>query len=151
MRCISKVEGQASVEACLLIPLIMSLIGLLLQPICFLYTRCAMKQAAAEAVRIACTNKSSAEIKAFVERRLEVVPDISIFKNSDFKIDVCAGEDIAHVEISVFIKPVPVVGIVGDLFMDKDDRGFLVEADCIGSIKPEGLEGDYDLWYEMWR
>ncbi len=80
-------RGQSTVEAAFLIPVLLLVLGLFIQPVCLLYCSCVMNYAAAEGCRVYATNNalSNAEevATAYVERRLSAIPNIAIFHNSD--------------------------------------------------------------------
>ena len=50
-------SGQTSVEAALLVPVVLTLVALLVQPACVLYTRAVMASTAAELTRLAATSR----------------------------------------------------------------------------------------------
>lgn len=71
-------SGQASVEGAFLIPVILVLLMLLIQPGILLYNRMVMMSAAAEGCRVLATQGSSqnqAACEEFVRRRLGAVPE----------------------------------------------------------------------------
>lgn len=72
-------RGQASVEAALLLPTILLLLALLMQPACLLYTRCVMEGAAVEVARLAATAREGLDVRPFALRRLAAVPEVSVF------------------------------------------------------------------------
>lgn len=73
-------RGQASVEAVFLLPVLLVVIGLMLEPSILFYNRCVMCNAAAEGCRMLETNSSDEQsAKAFVARRLRAVPNVDVF------------------------------------------------------------------------
>ena len=75
-------EGQATVEAAVLIPTVMVVLALLLQPAMLLYTRAVMSGAAAEGARLATTATYDEAVflaGSFVKLMLCAVPDLACF------------------------------------------------------------------------
>ena len=75
-------EGQATVEAAVLVPTVMVVLALLLQPAMLLYTRSVMSGAAAEGARLATTatyDEVASLVDSYVRRRLRAVPDVACF------------------------------------------------------------------------
>ena len=67
-------SGQASVEAALLVPVVLTLVALLVQPACVLYTRAVMASTAAELTRLAATSRGGeGDVRAYALRRLAAV------------------------------------------------------------------------------
>ena len=68
-----------SVETALLLPVALTLVALLVQPACVLYTRAVMAATAGELVRLAVTSRGSDEdLRSFALRRLSAVPDLEM-------------------------------------------------------------------------
>ena len=107
--------GQASVEAALLIPIV--LVGMLIavQPAISLYDRMVMESAASEGCRVLETlpEGDSEKARAYVRRRLEAIPDIPAFHEGAWNIEVAgAGQQSAcvSVRISHVYRPLPLIG-----------------------------------------
>ena len=81
----------------MLLPSVMLLLALLLQPACLLYTRMVMRSAASECARTLATAASGDEeaCKRFVLRRLKAVPEVSVFHvggESDWDVSLSYAE-----------------------------------------------------------
>ncbi|MCL2529976.1 MAG: pilus assembly protein [Coriobacteriia bacterium] len=84
MKCHSNNKGQTTVEAAYLIPILMLLILMLVQPMILLYNRMVMENAAAEGCRLLVTatsigNYSDEKYEGYIERRLAAIPPVDIF------------------------------------------------------------------------
>ncbi len=111
----SSCSGQASVEAAMLIPLL--LVGMLiaLQPAIVLYDRLVMEAAASEGCRVIETLPSAdAELaRGYIERRLAAIPAVSVFHCGYWDIEMTgAGQqsERVSVRISHALKPLPLIG-----------------------------------------
>ena len=71
----------------MLLPSFLILLLLMIQPVCLLYTRAVMESAASSAARIMTTSGEDADeaCRAFVLRRLQAVPNVSIFHEGPFR------------------------------------------------------------------
>lgn len=78
-----KAIGQASLEAAFLIPLMLLLSMMLIQPAILLYNRSVMHAAASESLRVMATMPQASNkqelMKSFIIRRLGSLPEIDIF------------------------------------------------------------------------
>lgn len=153
-------EGQATVEAAVLLPTLMVLIALLVQPACMLYTRCVMQAAAAEgchlmAVTVSPTVSGQA-CKQYVLRRLRAVPDAGLFHEGgqqgwSIELSGSEAEHSARVSIETAVRPLPLLGIVPALLGQLDDSGNVVLRVEVSTVtRPEWLEGDYGEWSSIW-
>ena len=77
-------SGQATVEAAMLVPVVLTLVALLVQPACALYTRSVMAATAAEVARLVSTARGSDEdVRDYALRRLAAVPTSRFFTRGD--------------------------------------------------------------------
>jgi hypothetical protein len=151
---IEAVEGQSSVEAAALLPVIMLLVALLVQPVCAFYTLTVMRHAAAETVRVLATTDEEEVARSFALRRLRAVPESALF-HSGGDGDWCVrvqkeGGATAGVEVSGHVTPLPLFGVVVEGMGPHDDRGVLLVASVIESVRPEWVSGDYADWIGEW-
>lgn len=110
-------SGQASVEAALMLPVLLGLMLLLIQPGIVLYDRTVMQSAAAEACRTLCTvSGGDQEIaRSLVLRRLGSVPQHELFHIHDggcsWDVSLSGDEssDMVRVAITNELKPVPLI------------------------------------------
>lgn len=110
-------SGQASVEAAVLLPVLLALAALLLQPAILLYNHCVMSAAAAEGCRMLATRTASdANARAYIERRLEAIPRMPIFhEGSEWDISWSDEAEGISVRITNHARPLPLFGITAAL------------------------------------
>lgn len=154
-------EGQATIEAAMLLPTLMILMALLVQPACLLYTRCVMQAAAAEACRLVATNSQAigtveAAQRSYVLRRLQAVPDIPIFHEGgdDGWLIELSGSTSSHeasARIVTTARPLPFVGVLAGLLGQTDESGGVILEVRVSVItKPDWVEGGYGDWSSIW-
>lgn len=148
-------DGQASVEAALLIPSLFVLIALLVQPACLLYTRSMMSHAASEGARLAVTAMSDQDVVDFVRRRLKAVPEVGLFHSGgedDWQISVSGvGGGGACVSIEGHAKPLPLTAAIAGAIAGSDGQGVLLKVDMEVSERADWVEGSYGSWVGMWE
>lgn len=154
-------EGQASVEAALLLPALMVCLALLVQPACMLYTRAVMHFAAAEACRLIATPPFTAGVadqayRSYIERRLSAVPDVVVFHKGgargwDIDYGFSAENGTARVSIGTSVQPLPLLGIFAALLGEGDGEGGVVmRVEVEERMRPAWVEGDYGAWSSIW-
>lgn len=149
-----KVAGQSSVEAALLLPILLFIVVLLAQPLCLLYTRAHMASAAAEALRVNATTQDATEVTSFIQRRLSAIPKLDIFHTGgpdDWQIEV-QGSATKHGSISItgHVKPFPVFYLFVSLAGLTDHEGLKLTVTTSSDVQPSWLEGNYAQWQELW-
>lgn len=147
--------GQATLEAALLMPSIMFVMALLLEPVCLGYTKILMQHAAHEALRITAYDRDGKfdEVKRFIERRLTSVPELSLFHvggSDDWKIDISRADKTITVCIAGHARPLPLMGAVLQTFSKHDDKGILLEVQAKQEIAPEWVGGSYEELQKIW-
>lgn len=148
----SRQDGQSSVEAALLLPSLMVVIALLIQPACLLYMRCIMSSAANEAVRMLATTTNKDEVTAFVKRRLAAVPEVSIFHSGgedDWTVEVEQGEEV-NVAVTGHVRPLPLMGFISAALGTTDETGLTMSVSAKGRSQQVWVEGSYDDWADLW-
>ena len=154
-------EGQATVEAALLIPVVMVCIALLVQPACLLYTRAVMEAAAAEACRLVSTTPSTVgtadqAYRAYVLRRLSAVPDADLFHRGGregwrITMEGATASHGASVTIETSVRPLPVLGVLPALLGKTDGNGdIVVRVEVVTTTRADWVEGDYGVWAGLW-
>ena len=156
-RMLAAEDAQSSIEAALLLPSLMFAMAFLLQPMCVLYTRSLMYHAAAETVRVAATATEDTDtslLEAFAKRRLEAVPNLSIFHEggaSGWEIEI---EDSSSaqptVRITTRVQPLPLLGIFVQAFGTYESGSIVLTAEVTNQILPDWLQGSYSDWIEVW-
>ena len=156
----SEEEGQASIEAALLLPAMLAMVILLVQPICLLYTHTVMQQAAAEAVRLMATRPDSTQLdfsyRAYVLRRLAAVPDVPIFhvgssQGWDIQLEGSSSSHRASAGIATSVALIPPANLLAAALGEVDAAGNLVlRVEVSAQTRPDWLEGGYGDWSQGW-
>ena len=148
-------RGQSTVEAAVMLPLLMLLFALLVQPVCVLHTRMIMRHAAAETARVLMTSEDEGTSRSFALRRLRAVPEASLFHvggSEDWVIHMDRSADGRHCEVSIsgHARPLPFFGVVMRALGTVDGQGLLLEETIREQMRPSWLGGDYESWMEAW-
>jgi hypothetical protein len=148
--------GQASVEAAIFLPTFLLLLALLLQPACYLYTRCVMQEAAGEGARAALTSSSEDldQVEAYVKRRLAAVPNVAVFHAGgadawDIEVTQEVGE--VTVRIAGTAQPLPLYAPLLALAGMVKNGEVVLEVEVTQELRPSWLEGSYSDWVAMWE
>lgn len=154
-------QGQATVEAAFLLPVVLLAMLMLAQPAIILYDRAVMEAAASEGCRVLETlapgNEDAA--RAAVERRLSAIPDAPIFHEGAWTIELSGGEgqQRASVRIEHGLRPLPLIGVgmgflgltgPGGLFVHDAFRETSVIDDWVVESR---LGADVQAWIERWE
>lgn len=152
-------NGQTTVEAAFALPVLFFAFALLLQPAVVLYDRCVLQSAAAEACRLQATQScSEGALKAFVERRLAVLPALDLFHKAEcpWNVSVEGGGLPASVTVSIegHMKTLPLVGIVATtITRPAGDGCALVSCAATSDLGPSWLgegSGGPGEWVSRW-
>ena len=148
-------RGQATVEAALLLPALMLVFALLLQPVCLCYSRAIMRAAAAETARAAATAYQGdvSGCEEYARRRLRAVPDVPLFHvggSGDWKVSIERGDTHVDVRIVGHARPLPLMGALASAAWKRDAAGIVLEVELSVDSRPRWLGGDYDAWQTMW-
>lgn len=149
-------EGQATVEAAVLVPTVMVVLALLLQPAMLLYTRSVMSGAAAEGARLATTatyDEVASLVDSYVRRRLRAVPDVACFHDGGADAwDVSIEQDGNRVRIRVVghARPLPLMGVTAGLVGQMDGGSVVLSAEVERGTRAEWVGGDYGDWIAAW-
>ena len=161
-RCFNDVSedgAQATVEAAVVFPALLTLMLLTLQPVCILYTRSVMESAAGETARLMATSEAADEdsLQAFAQRRLGAVPDLAIFHEGgplvwDIALTgVRDGGGRTEVTIAGTVRPLPVLGTFASALGTEGPSGSVELKVQVGyEGRPVWVEGGYDDWIAMW-
>lgn len=151
--------GQATVEAAITLPSVMVVLLLMLEPACLVYTHMVMEGAASEAARAVSTSTGIEDgdeaVRAFVLRRLDAVPEISVFHvggEQDWQVDFQgAGTSQVTVRITGHARPLPLVGAVASAIGGIDEQGVVLRVQVDETVRPSWLEGSYASWVSIWE
>lgn len=149
-------SGQMSVEAALLLPVVLALVALLAQPACVLYTRAVMAATAGELARLALTDRGSGdELRNYALRRLRAVPDLAVFHEGgegDWEVEVTGPDEagVVTVALSARVRPLPLLGSLVAALGTSGDGAVGLRVETSGRLRAEWIGGSYDDWVEMW-
>ena len=149
-------SGQMSVEAALLLPVALTLIALLVQPACVLYTRAVMAATAGELVRLAVTSRGSDEdLRSFALRRLSAVPDLEIFHEggaAGWDVEVTGPDEGGEVSVALEgrVRPLPLFGTLVSVLGTSSGDLVVVRVETAGDLRADWIGGDYGDWVGMW-
>ena len=148
-------RGQSTVEAAVLLPSVMLVLALLLQPACLSYTRAIMRATAAECARAAATAYGGdvASVRAYALRRLRAVPDVALFHvggSADWDVSISRTDGHVDVTISGHARPLPLFGAVASLASTSDGTGIVMSVSLSEDTRPEWVGGDYGSWQKIW-
>lgn len=124
-------KGQATVEAAFLIPVMMAILLLMLEPGIVLYDKIVMNSAVAEGARLLATQDASntSYVDDFVKRRLGAIPSIDIFHvhsgDCSYAIETSgdANSEFVSVKLTNRIKALPLLDICLRAFGGVSDSG----------------------------
>lgn len=156
MRTLEEDRGQMTVEAALLIPVVLALIALLVQPACVLYTRSVMAATAGELCRLQLTRRyGEDEARDYAFRRLAAIPDVAIFHEgglSAWEVSVEGPDEQGAVTASVKgrVRPLPLLGALVAPLGTASDGCVVVCVQTTAEMRSAWVEGGYGDWVEMW-
>lgn len=145
-----------SVEAAVLIPVVLTLVALLAQPVCLLLTRSVMSATAGELLRLAATSRlSDEEVRAYALRRLAAVPDVALFHAGGpeaWEVEVEGPDDAGMVSVAVEgrVRPLPLFGAVVGALGTVEGGEVVVRVEMSEDVRASWVEGDYADWVGMW-
>lgn len=146
-----------SVEAAMLIPVVLTLLALLVQPACVLYTRAVMDATAGELVRLAVTSRGSGDdLRAYALRRLAAVPEVPSFHVGGaqaWEVSVEGPDEEGRVTAVVEgrVRPLPLVGVVVHALGRTDGQDVVVRAEAVLDARAEWIGGGYEDWVGVWE
>lgn len=160
-------EGQATVEAAIMIPVLFLVLLLLLQPSFILYDRIIMQSAAQEACRLLATKTAvlgsmDGSCEAFIRHRLSAIPQVSCFHVHDgtcsWDIDVVGDEGSSEVTVRIAtqVRPLPLLDMTSALLGLVNDQGNLVvEVEATSPTQPQWVAASTSLspssWIGAWQ
>ena len=153
---ISGEAGQATVEAAVVLPSLLLVLALLMQPACLSYTRAIMRAAAAECVRAAATayGGDTSACREYALRRLEAVPEVPLFHvggQGDWDVSIERSDSHVTVTIIGHARPLPLMGAVASLLSMSDGTGVVLRVALSESTRASWVGGDYGAWQGMWQ
>lgn len=149
-------RGQATVEAALLLPTVLTLVALLVQPACVLYTKSVMASAASEVTRLAATARGSDDaVRAYVLRRLAAVPDLGVFHEGGagaWEVRTQGPDDAGRVTVEVEgrVSPLPLLGTIVSALGEADGGGVVMRVEVTRDVRADWIGGGYEDWIGIW-
>ncbi len=149
-------SGQASVEAALLVPVVLTLVALLVQPACVLYTRAVMASTAAELTRLAATSRGGeGDVRAYALRRLAAVPDLPVFHEGGagaWEVAVTGPGDEGRVTASVegSVRPLPLLGAIVAALGASGGGVVELRVEVTREVRASWIGGEYAEWIGVW-
>ena len=152
-------HGQSTVEAAYLIPVLLLVLLILIQPSIILYDRMVMQAAVSEGCRMLCTKTningdSTQSCEAYILRRLGSIPPVDIFHVHDggcsWDIKMTGDESAGEVQVSLKnkIKLLPLIDTAGGFSGITDADGFFtIETSATMPTQPKWL-GSSELGYD---
>lgn len=133
----------------------MALLVLLVQPVCLLYTRSVMWEAAAETARVVACARNMDVARGYALRRLDAVPEVSVFHvggRDDWQVAVTRSSDGATstVEVSGHLRPLPLLGDISCAPFERDATGVVLRVSVSERTRPGWVAGSYGSWMQMW-
>ena len=149
-------SGQSTVEAALLIPVTLTVVALLVQPACVLYTRSVMSATAYELARVVSTSRGSAdEVRAYALRRLAAVPEVPLFHEGGpdaWEVVAEGPDDAGRVTVSVEgrVRPLPLLGALVAALGPSGDGCVVLRAETSLDVRSDWVRGSYEEWIGIW-
>ena len=148
-------RGQGTVEAAVILPSLMLVFALLLQPVCLSYTRAVMRSAAGECARAAATayGGNTDACRSFALRRLAAVPEVPLFHvggRGDWNVAIDRSDSHVGVTITGHARPLPLMGALAALAGMRDGTGVLLKVTLSQDTRPSWVGGDYGAWQQIW-
>lgn len=149
-------SGQATVEAALLVPVVLTLVALLVQPACALYTRSVMAGTAAEVARLVATTRGSdGDVRDYALRRLAAVPDVSVFHEGGpeaWEVEAEGPGDDGRVTVRIegSVRPLPLLGALVSALGPSGDGCVTLRAEATLDARSEWVRGSYEEWIGIW-
>lgn len=139
----------------MVLPSVMLVFALLLQPVCLSYTRSVMRTAAAECARAAATayDKDLSACKSYALRRLRAVPEVPLFHvggTGDWTIAIDRSDSHVHVSIAGHARPLPLMGALAALASSSDSSGVVLKVELSENTRPSWVGGSYADWQSIW-
>ncbi len=140
----------------MLLPTVLVLLALLVQPACVFYTRAVMAGTASELARLAVTSECDEdEVEAYALRRLAAVPDVSVFHEGgpdDWEIAVEGPDDAGTVSVTIegSVRPLPLFGSIVSALGTAEDGCVRLSVSTEASMRSTWIGGSYEEWVKIW-
>lgn len=152
--------GQATVEAAFMLPMLLAVFGLFLEPSILFYDRAVMEAAAAETCRVVETQTAEeSAVEAYALRRLGAVPSLSVFHmggDAGWTVELEGGElEEVTVTVTHRVSPLPLLGVTAGLGGSmQGDGSCLQSVSATSALAPSWaaeLGSSPEEWVEGWE
>jgi hypothetical protein len=116
-----------------------------------------MYATASECARVLATASSgdADACKRFALRRLEAVPEVSVFhvggaSDWDIALDYHENASSVSVTISGHVRPLPLLGITASAFGESSGGMVVLKVQVSEKVRPDWLGGSYGSWTGVW-
>lgn len=141
-----------------MLPAILLVVGLLVQPVTLAYSSMVMESTAAEMVRVLTSRRGDMDddqVLAYGRRRLKAIPEVPLFHSGgedDWEVRCEGAEGDGHAQVTIrgHCQPLPVLGILPALMGSMDDKGLVLEVTVGEQVRPSWLGGGYGDWTSIW-
>lgn len=138
-----------------MLPAVMLVFALLMQPACLSYTRMIMRGAAGECARAAATAYGGdvSACREFAYRRLKAVPEVPLFHvggEGDWSVAIDRSDTHVDVSIEGHARPLPLMGAVAALLRMSDGQGVVLRVSLSVDTRADWVGGDYGTWQKVW-
>lgn len=158
-------KGQGTVEAAILIPVLLLMLLIVAQPAIILYDRMVMRAAASETCRLLMTKTDAGtgafadeKVEAYARRRLGAIPPVAAFHvhgpSCTYLITTEGNEASEYVSVRIEnrIKPLPLMRPMSMFFDGVDADGNLaITVDVRMRARPEWVSGTPEGWISRWE
>lgn len=160
-----RADGQATVEAAFLIPLVCLLLIMLCQPLILLYDRMVLEAAAAEGCRLIATQTASGggrhageSYEAAVRRKLGSIPPVDCFHihegGCSYQVELSGDEGSEYVTVAITnkLRLLPVAGFGARMLGRCDgDRVYTQRVEVRMRARPGWVTGGPEDWIGHWK
>lgn len=154
-------RAQSSIEAALLLPVLVVVFALLLQSGIVMYTKINMRVAAAQACRLYAVQAEGFErrhqkdrYREFVLHRLQAVPKLEIFhkgSDKDWNIRFETSQGSVAVSIEHEYRPLPLWGLAASFMgYERRDGAVTTKVKVSSPVRPAWIKGGYREWQAQW-
>jgi hypothetical protein len=154
-------RGQATVEAAVMLPVLMTLVLMVCQPAIMLYDRVIMQGAAAETCRLLVTSTGddgrfdTDSARDYVLRRLGGIPPLDIFHIHDggcYQIELEGAEGSAEVTVTIVnrMRLLPLIGQAATLLGVSEGGVYELEVSVSMPARAEWVQGSVADWMGVW-
>ncbi len=155
-------SGQSTVEAAVLVPMLLVSLLLLVQPGILLYDRVVMQGAAAEGCRLLATKTAvlgdmRPSCEAFIRHRLSAVPPVACFHVHDggctwnVSLDGDESSQTVSVDLSTEVRPLPLFDVSGAVLgMVNENGNFEVSVSSEMPVQPDWASDGEDRHPSQW-